>query len=130
MLLTSPRLAAVQSATICAALHLLPASIQELELKFEWHGELLGDLRRFSQLRDLRLVPSISVLLKGDWAHFAAVASKVTALRLEYVSDTVPVCAPKRLAEATRLQALTISAGWSDDLDAVCRALPALNHLE
>ena len=116
---------------ICGVLNALPASLTELEVAVDaWHSKLMGDVRRFSQLRDLRLLPNVAWMEKEDWAHFAAVARKVTALRLEHGICTVPDALPERLAAATRLQTLTLSAEWDAGLDAACRALQALANLE
>lgn len=119
----------MQSLAVCGALHALPASLTELEVAVDWHGALLPDLRRFSQLRSLRIDCSLAHGHREDWAQFGSVASKVTALRLQYALRMVPASVRQALAAATQPKALTISAQWSADLDATCRALPALADL-
>lgn len=89
------------------------------------HVLLQLQLRRFTNLRSLRLLSDASF---EKPAHIAAVAAKLSTLRLWFHERLVPDDMQHALAAATQLEDLGISAMWDGNLDAVCRSLRALTH--
>ena len=114
---------------IHAALRLLPAGLQELDVAVQRCGPLLQHLhlQRFSQLRTLRILSDVGYA--EEVPHVAAVAEKLSAVLFLFGRNTVPARLPAALAAATQLASLDITVIWDGNLDSVCRALPALKRL-
>ncbi len=117
-------------------LALLPPGVLALELHTACSGPVLAAIARFTQLEEL-VIPANAASI--DWHRSAAALHALgllSCLRLEYLQPDIcldtdgairdflcpPVheAFPSALAATTRLEHLTVEAGWSPAVVALC----------